>query len=120
MSREKLIQHYSRLNTPDLPERIFNAIEEYIRENGIDEIPYLQLNGRHTGTITISDGGWFGDFDFLRRLISMCRVDRHGNVLPDINKIGRQVDAWREWLTTPNEDDEWLGVDDEHFDAGLL
>lgn len=116
MSRDNLMLQYAALNTPDLPQRIFNEIKKHIDENGIDNLPCLDVNGRHTGKITISDGGWRGDFDFLYPVLSLCRIDRKGEVSPDIVKIERRVSEWRDWLITPTQDDALLGVDDRNFD----
>ena len=116
MARTKLIAKYSALDTPDLADRIHHTITAYISEKGIDELPFLEINGRWTGTLTVSDGGWRGDFDFLYPVISMCRVDRHGNVSADMAKIRKRVANWREMLHTPHEDDKYLGVCDDSFD----
>lgn len=116
MARTKLIAKYAALDTPDLADRIQKTITDYISENGIEELPYLELNGRWTGKLSISDGGWRGDFDFLYPVLSMCRVDRKGNVYPDMKKIEKRVANWREMLHTPHEDDKYLGVCDDTFD----
>ncbi len=116
MARTKLIAKYAALDTPDLTERIYNTITAYISENGIDKLPFLELNGRWTGTLTITDGGWRGDFDFLYPVLSMCKVDREGNVSADMTKIEKRVANWREMLYTPNEDDKYLGVCDDSFE----
>lgn len=115
MARKKLIAKYSALDTPDLAERIYHIITSHISEKGIKDLPYLELNGRWTGTLSISDGGWRGDFDFLYPVLSMCKVDRHGNVSADMKKIEKRVASWRELLHTAHEDDEYLGVSDETF-----
>ena len=115
MARTKLIAKYAALDTPDFPERIFNAISNHIADQGIDDFPNLELNGRWTGKLSISDGGWRGDFDFLYPVISMCRVDRDGNVLADMAKIEKRVAYWRERLHTPHDDDRHIGVCDETF-----
>lgn len=116
MARTKLIAKYSALDTSDLAERIFNTITTYIKEQGIENLPNLELNGRWTGTLSITEGGWRGDFDFLYPVLSMCRVDRRGNVAPDIAKIQKRVSAWREMLHTPHDDDKYIGVCDDSFD----
>lgn len=116
MARTKLIAKYAALDTPDLAERIFNTITTYIAENGIENLPHLELNGRWTGTLSVTDGGWRGDFDFLYPILSMCKVDREGNVTADMTKIQKRVANWREMLHTPNEDDKYLGVCDDSFE----
>ena len=118
MARTKLIAKYAALDTPDLAERIHKTITDYISEKGIGELPYLEVNGRWTGTLTITDGGWRGDFDFLYPLLSMCRVDRKGNVFADMSKIEKRVANWRKSLHTPNDDDKYMGVCDDTFDHG--
>ena len=110
MARTKLIAKYAALDTPDLGERISKTITDYIEENGIERLPYLEVNGRWTGTLSISDGGWRGDFDFLYPVLSMCKVDRKGNVSADMTKIMKRVANWREYLHTPHDDDKYLGV----------
>ena len=116
MARTKLIAKYAALDTADLSERIHKTITDYISEQGIEQLPYLELNGRWTGTLTITDGGWRGDFDFLYPVLSMCRVDRNGNVFADMNKIEKRVANWREILHTPHDDDKYIGVCDDTFD----
>lgn len=116
MARTKLIAKYAALDTPDLAERICNTITTYISDNGIERLPYLELNGRWTGTLSISDSGWRGDFDFLYPVLSMCKVDREGNVSADMAKIEKRVANWRKMLHTPNEDDKYLGVCDDSFE----
>lgn len=116
MARTKLIAKYSALDTPDLAERIHNTITAYITENGIEKLPYLELNGRWTGTLSITDGGWRGDFDFLYPVLSMCKVDRKGNVSADLNKIEKRVANWRNMLHTPHDDDKYIGVCDDTFE----
>ena len=116
MARTKLIAKYAALDTPDLVERIDKLITDHIAEKGIEDLPYLEVNGRWTGTLSISDGGWRGDFDFLYPVLSMCRVDREGNVYPDTDKIEARVAIWRHDLHTPHEDDQYLGVSDDTFD----
>lgn len=116
MSRTKLIKAYARLDTPDLPERIAECISRYIDQEGIADLPFVRINGRHTGKLTIDNGGWVGDFDFMEELTVLCRLDRNGVVSPDLAKIRKRVDHWRTDLHTPEDDDEYLGVDDEHFD----
>ncbi|MDE6511459.1 MAG: hypothetical protein K2L00_05150 [Muribaculaceae bacterium] len=116
MARTKLIAKYAALDTPDLAERIHSLITDHIAEKGIEDLPYLEVNGRWTGKISISDGGWRGDFDFLNPVLSMCRVDRDGNVLADMDKIEARVNVWRTDLHTPHDDDQYLGVCDDTFD----
>ena len=116
MARTKLIAKYAALDTPDLAERIFTTITDHIALQGIEDLPYLELNGRWTGKLSISDGGWRGDFDFLNPVLSMCRVDREGNVYADMAKIEKRVASWREMLHTPHDDDPHLGVCDDTFD----
>ena len=116
MARTKLIAKYAALDTSDLAERIHTLITDHIAENGIEDLPYLEVNGRWTGKLSISDGGWRGDFDFLNPVLSMCRVDRYGNVYADMTKIEKRVAIWREMLHTPHEDDQYLGVCDETFE----
>lgn len=84
MARSKLISQYAALNTPDLPQRIFDEVKNYIDVNGIENLPYVELNGRHTGKLSISSGGWRGDYDLLCPVLSFCRIDRHGVVSPDM------------------------------------
>lgn len=115
MSRNKLISQYAALNTPDLPQRIFNEIKSYIETNGIDNLPYLELNGRHTGKLSISNGGWRGDFDLLCPLLEFCRINRHAVVSPDMVKIEKIVNEWKDMLMTPTDYDIYLGVDDSNF-----
>lgn len=115
MARNKLIAKYSALNTEDLPQRIFDTIKSHIETCGIDDLPYLQLSGRWTGKLQISDGGWRGDFDLIYPVLAMCRVNRHGEVLPDMTKIEKCVKDWVEYLTTPDEDDDHIGASDETF-----
>lgn len=115
MARNKLIAKYSALNTDDLPQRIYDKIHAYIETEGIEDLPYLLVSGRWTGKIDISNGGWHGDFDLVYRVIRMCRLDRHGNVYPDMLKIMECVIEWESFLTTPGEDDDCLGVSDETF-----
>ncbi len=116
MARTKLIAKYAALDTPDLGERIHKTITDYIEKNGIERLPYLEVNGRWTGTLSISDGGWRGDYDFLYPVLSMCKVDRQGNVSADMTKIMKRVATWREMLHTPHDDDEYMGVCDDTFD----
>ncbi len=116
MARTKLIAKYAALDTPDLAERIHQTITDHIAEKGIENLPYLEVNGRWTGKLSISDGGWRGDFDFLYPVISMCRVDREGNVYADMAKIEKRVAIWREMLYTPHDDDPYLGICDDSFD----
>ncbi|MDE6631407.1 MAG: hypothetical protein K2K23_00245 [Muribaculaceae bacterium] len=116
MARTKLIAKYAALDTPDLGERIHKTITDYIEEYGIERLPYLEVNGRWTGTLSISDGGWRGDFDFLYPVLSMCKVDRKGNVSADMTKIMKRVANWREYLHTPHDDDKYLGVCDNTFE----
>lgn len=118
MARTKLIAKYAALDTPELAERIYTTITTYISENGIEKLPYLELNGRWTGTLSITDGGWRGDFDFLYPMLSMCKVDRKGNVSADMNKIKKRVATWREQLHTPHDDDKYIGVCDDTFEHG--
>ena len=115
MARTKLIAKYSALNTPDLPQRIYDEIMTFIEKNGIENLPQFDICGRWTGKLDISSGGWRGDFDLLYTLLSMCRVDRFGNVYPDISKIKDCVADWVNYLTTPDEYDDALGVSDETF-----
>lgn len=65
MSRNKLIAKYSALNTGDLPQRIYDKINDHIASQGIEDLPYLKLSGRWTGKLDISSGGWRGDFDLI-------------------------------------------------------
>ncbi|MDE5794115.1 MAG: hypothetical protein K2I08_05300 [Muribaculaceae bacterium] len=116
MARTKLIAKYAALDTPDLGERIHKTITDYIEENGIERLPYLEVNGRWTGTLSISDGGWRGDYDFLYPVLSMCKVDRKGNVYADMTKIMKRVANWRDILHTPHDDDKYVGVCDDTFD----
>lgn len=116
MARTKLIAKYSALDTPDLASRIHKTITEFIAKNGIENLPNLEVNGRWTGRLSISDGGWRGDFDFQYPLLSMCRVDREGNVYADMAKIEKRVEIWREILHTPHDDDKYLGICDDSFD----
>lgn len=116
MARTKLIAKYAALDTPDLADRIYKTITAHIAEKGIEDLPYLEVNGRWTGTLTITDGGWRGDYDFLYPVLSMCRVDREGNVSADMAKIEKRVSYWRELLHTPHDDDKYTGVCDDTFD----
>lgn len=116
MSRTKLIAQYAALDTKDLAQRIHQVITDHIAENGIEDLPILEFHGRWTGKLYISEDGWRGDFDFLNPVLSMCRVDREGNVFADIEKIEKRVAQWRETLYTPHEDDRHLGVCDHTFD----
>lgn len=118
MSREKLIAKYAALDTQELPERIHHVVTEFIASEGIERLPYLELGGRWTGKLTISDGGWRGDHDLMVPVLALCRVNRHGEVLADLAKITRHVEKWREYLHTPTDDDVYMGVDDENFDEG--
>jgi len=115
MARNKLIAKYSALNTDNLPQRIYDKIKNYIASHGIENLPELELSGRCTGKLDISNGGWRGDFDLLYPVLAMCRVDRHGEVFPDMAKIKSCVERWIEYLTTPDESDEYMGVSDETF-----
>lgn len=115
MARNKLIAKYATLNTEDLPERIYNKIQSFIESEGIEDLPYLELSGRWTGKLSISNGGWRNDFDLLCPVLAMCRVDRHGVVHPDLNKIHSVVSDWVNYLTTPKDGDEYIGTDDESF-----
>lgn len=115
MARNKLIAKYSALNTDNLPQRIYDIIKNYIASHGIENLPELELSGRWTGKLDISNGGWRGDFDLLYPVLAMCRVDRHGEVFPDMAKIKSCVERWIEYLTTPDESDEYMGVSDETF-----
>ena len=115
MARTKLIAKYSALNTPNLPQRIYDEIKTFIANNGIEDLPQLEVCGRWTGKLEISNGGWRGDFDFLYPILRMCRVDRHGDVYPDMSKIMECVADWTEYLTTPNEYDDEFGASDETF-----
>lgn len=115
MARNKLIAKYSALNTENLPQRIYDKIQSYIEIEGIEQLPYLELSGRWTGKLDISSGGWRGDFDLVCPVLTMCRVDRHGVVSPDMSKIIDCVEDWVDYLTTPDEDDEYIGVSDETF-----
>lgn len=116
MSRDKLVIKYAALDTPELPERIYEFIAEYIVDNGIDDFPNLELSGRWTGSLSIDSGGWRNDFDLVTPLLSLCKVDRNGEVLPDMAKISERVEDWRHFLHTPDEYDECMGADDESFD----
>lgn len=115
MARNKLIAKYSALNTEDLPQRIYDKIESHINSRGIEDLPDLDLSGRWTGKLDISKGGWRGDFDLIYPVLDMCRVDRHGDVYPDMAKIKARVEAWVDYLTTPDENDEYIGASDETF-----
>lgn len=115
MARNKLIAKYSALNTEDLPRRIFDKISNYIATQGIEDLPHLELSGRWTGKLDISNGGWRGDFDLIYPVLAMCRVDRHGEVFPDMAKIKARVEDWVDYLTTPDENDEYIGASDETF-----
>lgn len=115
MARNKLIAKYSALNTEDLPQRIYTEIETFIKNNGIEDLPHLELSGRWTGKLNISNGGWRGNFDLLYPVLRMCRVDRHGDVYPDMTKIMECVAQWTEYLTTPDENDVYIGASDETF-----
>lgn len=115
MARTKLIAKYSALNTPNLPQRIYDEIKTFIVNNGIEDLPQLEICGRWTGKLAVSNGGWRGDFDFLYPILRMCRVDRHGDVYPDMSKIMECVADWTEYLTTPDEYDDELGASDETF-----
>lgn len=118
MARTKLIAKYAALDTPDLADRIHDTITAHISDKGIENLPNLEVNGRWTGTIAITDGGWRGDFDFLYPVLSMCKVDRYGNVSADMAKIKKRVAYWREMLHTPHDDDKYLGVCDDTFKHG--
>lgn len=115
MSRNKLIAKYSALNTADLPQRIYDTIKTHIETQGIENLPYLELSGRWTGKLDISNGGWRGDFDLIYPVLALCRVDRKGDVYPDIVKIKACVSRWVEDLTTPDPNDEYIGASDETF-----
>lgn len=115
MARNKLIAKYSALNTDNLPHRIYDKIRDYIASYGIEDLPTLELSGRWTGKLDISNGGWRGDFDLLYPVLDMCRVDRHGEVFPDMAKIKSCVENWVKYLTTPDEYDEYSGASDETF-----
>lgn len=115
MARNKLIAKYSALNTEDLPQRIFDKIKDHIENVGIETLPELEFSGRWTGKLDISRGGWRGDFDLVYPVLSMCRVDRHGEVLPDMVKIKACVEDWVDFLTTPDENDKYIGASDETF-----
>lgn len=43
MARNKLIAKYATLNTEDLPERIYNKIQSFIKSEGIEDLPYLTV-----------------------------------------------------------------------------
>lgn len=121
MARNKLIAKYSALNNEKLPQRIYDKIKSFIESEGIEELPYRELSGRWTGKLDISNGGWRNDFDLLCPIPAMCRVNRHGEVLPDMAKINACVQEWVNFLTMPTEDDEYLGASDETFsDSGYL
>lgn len=115
MSRDKLIAKYAALNTEDLPNRIYDEIDEFITLWGIDDMPYMVLSGRWTGTLTISNGGWHNQHDLHCQLLSLCRVDRNGLVSPDMVKIVAAVQRWQEWLCTPTEYDDDGGYSDDKF-----
>lgn len=115
MARNKLIAKYSALNTEDLPQRIYDRIKTHIESRGIEDLPHLELSGRWTGKLDISNGGWRGDFDLLYPVLDMCCVDRHGEVYPDMVKIESCVKKWVKYLTTPDEDDDYIGASDETF-----
>lgn len=117
MARTKLIAKYSALNTPDLPRRIYDKLLLYINDNGIEHLPEVELSGRWTGKIDISNGGWRNDFDLLCPVLALCRVDRKGVVSPDMTKIMIEVASWIDYLTTPDdENDDYIGASDETFD----
>lgn len=115
MSRNKLIAKYSALNTEDLPQRIYDKIKKHIESQGIENLPYLELSGRWTGKLDISSGGWHNDFDLICPVLAMCRVNRYGEVYPDMAKIKTCVEEWVKYLITPDEYDEYNGADDNDF-----
>lgn len=123
MPRTKLIETYAEFDTPDMPQRIAEYIDKYIESEGIEELPYRELHGRHTGHLDISDGGFRMDYDFLRPVLDLCKLDRHGVLSADLNKINKSLDQWREDLHNPpefeSEDGEEMPDhhDDEWFDA---
>lgn len=115
MARNKLIAKYAALNNEKLPQRIYDKIKSFIESEGIEELPFRELSGRWTGKLDISNGGWRNDFDLLCPVLAMCRVNRHGEVLPDMAKINACVLEWVNYLTMPTEDDQYLGASDETF-----
>lgn len=121
MSRTKLIEAYSGFDTPDMPQRIAECISSYIEREGIEELPWRELHGRHTGHLDISDGGFRMAEDFLYPVLDLCKLDRKGILSADMNKINGCLEQWRVNLINPPkfDDEEEMpdDMDDEYFDA---
>lgn len=43
MPRTKLIETYAEFDTPDMPQRIAEYIDKYIESEGVEELPYREL-----------------------------------------------------------------------------
>lgn len=114
MDRRSLIDKYSRFDTADIAERIAEEINRYIAYDGIENLPFREIHGRHTGYLDISSGGFRNDHDFLCSVLSLCRVDCKGMVSPDIRKIKNHLDIWRISINNvPDEELEYM--DDSDF-----
>lgn len=120
MSRTQLIRTYARLNTNDLPVRIARVLKDYIANEDIDKLLECNVLGRHTGKITVVNGFFHNSYDLSVPAIDLCRIDRDGNLSPNMPKIKACVSIWRKTLMTPTYDDENLGVDDFSFDSSAF
>ena len=113
MDRTSFINMYSRFDTSDIAERIADKINQYIGYDGIENLPYREIHGRHTGYLDISSGGFRNDYDFLCPVLNLCRVDCRGVVMADIRKIDKHLDKWRTSLVAiPDEELEYLHEED--------
>lgn len=120
MSRLRLIQTYSRLNTNDLAKRIAKEVNKYIETGELDKLPDYLILGRHTGKLTIGNGFMYNGFDLMIPIIELCTLDRNGIVKANIDKIKNQVKNWRKQLMTATPNDFFMGVDDKYFNSAMF
>lgn len=120
MPRTQLIRTYSRLNTNDLPGRIYRVLKDYIENENIDQLPECHVLGRHTGKIAIINGYFHNTYDLSVQALDLCRIDRDGNLTPNLPKIKAYVNSWRKSLMTPTSEDEAMGVDDYTFESSAF
>lgn len=118
MDRESFINKYAQFDTPDIADRIAKCINDFITYDGIENLPWKELHGRHTGHLDISSGGFRYENDFLCPVLDMCRVDRNGVVSPDMRKINSCLENWRSFYydISDEELETWSDADFEEDD----
>lgn len=119
MSRNKLIQQYAPLLTSDMPQRIYDMVKDYIEKEGVGNISNRQINGFYSGELSFSMPTHFpivDNFTFYIDLISLCRIDKHGDVFVDMDKINKAVDWWKDRIYNLHENDYYsIKGEDENY-----